>query len=282
MKIILFDIDGTLIKAGGAGRKALDKAVKELYGADNVCSKVSWQGCTDTENFALVYKYATGRRPTAKQFRVLALKYLGYLPAEVAKSVKSKNYFRLNGVGEMLVRLSGRKDVLLGLGTGNIKEGAHIKLKPSGFLKYFTFGGYGCDSGVRSELLMKAVERAEKLLKAKIRPADVYVIGDTHRDVEAARAAGYHSAAVLAGFGDEGRIMRSGAELVVRDFGDLYPWLIWLGLEQDVKGVKRGSYICPDSPIAHAQYGRTGMDLKELDDRIKALKKTKRKAGGKR
>jgi phosphoglycolate phosphatase-like HAD superfamily hydrolase len=277
----LFDIDGTLIKAGGAGSRALDKAVKELYGADDICAKVSWQGCTDTENFALVYKYATGKKPTAKQFRALKLKYLGFLPAEVARSLKNKSYRKLNGVRKLLTLLSGRKDVIVGLGTGNLKEGAQIKLAPSGLLKYFSFGGYGCDSGVRSELLMKAVERAEKLLKTKIKPADVYVIGDTNKDVEAAKAAGYHCAAVLDGFGDEKLIIRSGPELVVRNFGDLYPWLVWLGLERDSGGVRRGSYICPDSPIEHAHYGRTGADLKDIDDGIKALRKLKRKADGK-
>lgn len=278
MKIVLFDIDGTLIKAGGAGSRALDKAVKELYGADDACSKVSWQGCTDTDNFAQVFKYATGKKPTAKQFRALKLKYLGFLPSEVARSLKTQNYSKLKGVGKLLTLLSGRKDVMVGLGTGNLKAGAMIKLAPSGLLKYFPFGGYGCDSGVRSELLMKAVERAEKLLKAKVKPADVYVIGDTHRDVEAAKAAGYHSAAVLDGFGEEKAIMRSGPELMASNFDDLYPWLVWLGLERDSRGVKRGTYICPDSPIEHAHYGRTGTDLKDIDDGIKALRELKRKA----
>ncbi len=281
MKIVLFDIDGTLIKAGGAGARALNKAVKELYGADDACSKVSWQGCTDTDNFAQVYKYATGKKPTAKQFRELKLKYLGFLPAEVARSLKTRNYSKLNGVRKLLTLLSGRKDIMVGLGTGNLKAGAMIKLAPSGLLRYFSFGGYGCDSGVRSVLLMKAVERAEKMSETKIKPAEVYVIGDTHRDVEAAKAAGYHSAVVLDGFGDEKTIMRSGPELIARNFRDLYPWLVWLGLERDSRGVRRGTYICPDSPIEHAHYGRTGADLKEIDDGIKALRTLKRKADGK-
>jgi len=280
MKIVLFDIDGTLVKAGGAGARGLNKAVKEMCGVENICDKFSIQGATDKENFAAAFKHACGKKPTVKQFRELELKYLGFLPAEVKSSVKSGNYSKLNGVEKLLVMLSKRKDVMVGLGTGNLKEGALVKLEPSGFNKYFAFGGYGCDSHIRSKVLMKAVERAEKLLKAKIRPADVYVVGDTHLDVAAAKEAGYHSAAVLDGFGDEKLVSRSGAELLVRDFGDLYPWLIWLGLEKDSKGVRRGTYICPDSPIEHAHYGRTGMDVKDIDDGILALREMKRKAVG--
>ena len=278
MKIILFDIDGTLIKAGGAGARGLNKAVKEMCGMDNVCARFSLQGATDKENFTTAFRHACGKNPTAKQFRELELKYLGFLPAEVKASLRSKKYSKLNGVEKLLVLLSKRKDVLVGLGTGNLKEGAFIKLEPSGLKKYFAFGGYGCDSHIRSEVLMKAVERAGKLLKRKIRPDEVYVIGDTHLDVAAAKDASYHSAAVMDGFGDPKLIERSGAELIVRDFTDLYPWLIWLGLKEDSKGVRRGTYICPDSPIEHAHYGRTGMDLKDIDDNIKALREIKKKA----
>jgi hypothetical protein len=86
---------------------------------------------------------------------------------------------------------------------------------------------------------------------------------------------------VLDGFGDEKLIMRSGPELLARDFSRLKPWLIWLGLEKDPRGVRRVTYICPDSPIEHAHYGRTGMDLRDIDRGIKKLREEKRKATGK-
>ncbi|MFA7009507.1 MAG: HAD family hydrolase [Elusimicrobiales bacterium] len=278
MKIVLFDIDGTLIKAGGAGARGVNKAIKEMCGVDKVCDKFSLQGATDKENFTTAFKHACGRKPTAGEFRRLEIKYLSFLPGEVQSSIKAKKYSKLNGVEKLLVMLSKRKDVLVGLGTGNLKGGALIKLEPSGLGKYFAFGGYGCDSHIRSRVLMKAVERAEKLLKTRVRPADVFVIGDTHLDVAAAKDAGYHSAAVLDGFGDPNLVLRSGAELIVKDFKDLYPWLIWLGLEKDSKGVRRGTYICPDSPIEHAHYGRTGMDVKDIDDNMRALRALKRKS----
>ncbi|MBI4350523.1 MAG: HAD hydrolase-like protein [Elusimicrobia bacterium] len=280
MKIVLFDIDGTLIKAGGAGGRALDKVIKDMFGVEHACDKVSWQGCTDKENFSLVFKYASGKKPSARQFREMELQYLNLLPAEVKRSIRSGNYSRLNGAEKFLAKLSGRRDVLVGLGTGNLKDGAFIKLEPSGLLKHFAFGGYGCDSRHRSEVLEKAVERAGRLAGVKISPREVFVIGDTHRDVEAAKEAGYHSAAVLEGFGDRRLIMRSNPELLAKDFSRLKPWLIWLGLEKDPKGVRRGTYICPDSPIEHAHYGRTGLDLRDIELGMKRLREARKKVKG--
>jgi phosphoglycolate phosphatase-like HAD superfamily hydrolase len=280
MKIILFDIDGTLIKAGGAGARALNHAVQAMTGHAEACKSVQLQGATDKSNFENAFKAGAGRKPNKKELSALTQKYVDRLPAEVLASVKAKKYFKVKGVEKFLAKLAGRKDVLVGLGTGNLKEGAFIKLEPSGLMKYFAFGGFGCDSHHRSVVLQKAVERAAKLALTAIKPRDVFVIGDTHRDVEAAKEAGYHSGVVLDGFGDEQLLMRSNPELMSRDFSDLKPWLIWLGLEKDPKGVKRGTYICPDSPIEHAHYGRTGLDLRDIDRGIKELRKAKKKITG--
>ena len=277
MKIVLFDIDGTLIKAGGAGARALDKAVFELTGAKDVCSKFSLQGATDKSNFENAYKTGCGCKPTAAQAREVEALYLKMLPAEVAASVKGKKYSKVKGVEKLLKHLAENKKILIGLGTGNLKGGACLKLEPSGLAKYFSFGGYGCDSCKRSEVLRKAVERAEKAARIKIHPNAVFVIGDTHLDVLAAKEAGYHPGAVLDGFGDAREIQKSGPEILAKDFTDLKPWLIWLGVLGDPKGVRRGTYLCPDSPIEHAQYGRTGMDLKDVEDGLSRLREIKRK-----
>jgi hypothetical protein len=149
-------------------------------------------------------------------------------------------------------------------------------------MKHFAFGGYGCDSHHRAEVLRKAVQRAAKIARRAIKDGEVFIIGDTHRDVEAAKEAGYHSAVVLDGFGDHKLIMRSAPELVAKDFAQLKPWLIWLGLEKDPRGVRRGTYICPDSPIEHAHYGRTGMDLRDIELGIKRLRDAKKKVTGKK
>ena len=280
MKIILFDIDGTLVKAGGAGARALNFAVEAMTGHPEACKSVQLQGATDKANFENAFKAGAGRKPTPKQLAALTQKYVDRLPLEVLASVRAKKYLKIKGVEKLLVKLSARKDVMVGLGTGNLKDGAFIKLEPSGLLKHFAFGGYGCDSHHRSEVLEKAVERAAKIAKVKIKQREVFVIGDTHRDVEAAKEAGYHSGVVLDGFGDQRLLMRSNPELMVKDFSDMKPWLIWLGLEKDPKGVSRGTYICPDSPIEHAHYGRTGADLRDIELSMKKLREAKKKATG--
>lgn len=280
MKIILFDIDGTLIKTGGAGMRALDHAVEAMTGGKKACASVQLQGATDKSNFVNAFAVGAGRKPNKKELDLLTKKYVERLPREVSASLKAKTYSKVRGVEKLLKKLEGRKDVLVGFGTGNLKEGAFIKMEPSGLLKHFAFGGFGCDSHHRSEVLRKAVKRAERLAGIKAAENQVYVIGDTHKDVEAAKEAGYHSAVVLDGFGDRKAIMRSNPEMIEKDFSDLKPWMIWLGLQSDPRGVKRGTYICPDSPIEHAHYGRTGMDLNDIEVGIKRLREAKRRAKG--
>lgn len=282
MKVVLFDIDGTLVKAGGAGARALNHAVEAITGHKNACDKVQLQGATDKSNFENAFIVGAGRKPTKAELARLTRGYVARLPHEVKASVKARKYLKVKGVEKFLAKLAGRKDLLVGLGTGNLRDGAFIKLEPSGLLRHFAFGGYGCDSHHRCVVLQKAVQRAAKLLGAPVKEGEVFVIGDTHRDVEAAKEAGYHSGVVLDGFGDRGLIMRSNPELIARDFSDMKPWLIWLGLEKDPKGVRRGTYICPDSPIEHAQYGRTGLDLRDIELGMKKLRAAKRKAAEKK
>lgn len=199
------------------------------------------------------------------------------MPAEIAASVKARKYGEIKGVGKLLKVLSGKKNVLLGLGTGNVREGAFLKLGPSGLGRHFKFGGFGEDSAGRTVLLKKAVRRAERISGRRVNPSQVYVIGDTHKDIEAAKKAGYHSAAVLGGFGDESAIMRSAPEFMAGDFSDVRTWLMWLGLASDPKGVERGTYICPDTPIEHAHYGMTGLDYSFIESGLRKIRKIKRR-----
>ena len=267
-KVVLFDLDGTLVYTGSAGRKALTKAITQLYGKEPKFDLSFISGRTDTDNFALIYQLAKGKKASKAEIQKIRNKYLEFLPLEVKKSCKQKQYKFVPGVKKLLAKLAQEKDVLLGLGTGNIEEGAKIKLAPSGLLKYFTFGGYGEDGHTREEMLNAAVKRAEKKLKTKLVPDQVYIVGDTHRDVLAAKACGYHSAAVTCGFGDPKSLQRAAAELQMDNFNDIKTFYEWRNLNTDPKGVKRGVYISPASAIEHVFFSRTGID----EDRLKMLK----------
>ena len=268
-KLVLFDLDGTLVNAGGAGRTSLRKAIKELYGVEPEFDHSLISGRTDLDNFSIVYSLIKkGKKPTAAEMKKMKAKYLEILPTEVHAVVRCKKYDLIPGVEKFLKMLAKDKDVILGLGTGNLEEGAKIKLEPSKLASYFTVGGYGEDGQTREEMLQAAVKRAEKKFKTKLEPDQVYVIGDTHRDICAAKNFGFHSAVLTNGFGDAQKIQRAAAELETKDFNDLTTFCVWLGLKTDPKGVKRGSYIMPASAIEHVFFSRTGID----EDRLKMLR----------
>ncbi|MBD9149412.1 HAD hydrolase-like protein [Candidatus Avelusimicrobium fimicolum] len=268
-KLVLFDLDGTLVNAGGAGRTSLRKAIKELYGVEPEFDHSLISGRTDLDNFSIVYSLIKkGKKPTAAEMKKMKAKYLEILPTEVHAVVRCKKYDLIPGVEKFLKMLAKDKDVILGLGTGNLEEGAKIKLEPSKLASYFTVGGYGEDGQTREEMLQAAVKRAEKKFKTKLEPDQVYVIGDTHRDICAAKNCGFHSAVLTNGFGDAQKIQRAAAELETKDFNDLTTFCVWLGLKTDPKGVKRGSYIMPASAIEHVFFSRTGID----EDRLKMLR----------
>jgi phosphoglycolate phosphatase-like HAD superfamily hydrolase len=230
MKVLLFDVDGTLIRAGGAGRKALNRAALRLYGHENACSEISLAGRTDLYNFGAAYRAATGRRPTRAAIERLHREYLKHLPRYVRAAIRDGNYHVPPGLKTLLKRLSRDERVLLGLGTGNMEKGARIKLEPSGFNAYFLFGGYGSDSFHRASLLKKAVKRAEKLAARTFIGQDVYVIGDTPLDVAAGRKAGFKTVAVGTGFADWDELRASRPDHLARDYRDLKTWLSWFDL----------------------------------------------------
>lgn len=263
-KLILFDLDGTLLQTGRCGKTGLDKAIRKLHGKLPQYDLSLLIGNTDSWNFEEVYRQTFGKKPTAAQLKKIKETYLNILPEEIKNSVKEKRYACIKGVESFIKELSAKKGVYLALGTGNYKDAAYIKMEPSKLGKYFKTGGFGEDSKVRSEMLAKGVARAEREFKAKFAPGDVYVIGDTPEDITAAKANGYHSAVVLTGYGDRKKLLRAAAELEMKDFTDISTWLVWLGLDKDPKGAEKGRYIMPASPIEHVFFSRTGIDEEKL------------------
>ncbi len=268
-KLVLFDLDGTLVTTGGAGCRALAKGAAKLYGKMPQFDHALISGRTDLDNFTIIYGLLhNGKKPSAADLKKMTQAYVDQLPEEVHALIREKKYEKVNGIEAFLKELSKDKDVVVALGTGNVKEAAYIKLKPSGLDKYFTFGGFGTDGHTREDMLKAAVKRAEEKYKTKFEPGQVYVIGDTHRDICAAKNCGFHNAVVLCGLGDPKKIFRAAAELEVKDFTELALLRVWLGLKTDPKGVKRGNYIMPASAIEHVFFSRTGID----EDRLKMLR----------
>ncbi|WP_428897753.1 Phosphoglycolate phosphatase [Parelusimicrobium proximum] len=267
-KLVLFDLDGTLVHTGMCGKLGLDKAIENLYGVKPEYPLEILIGNTDHANFELVFKHVFKRNIKPAELKKLKAEYLKVLPAEVAKEVKSKKYTLIKGIEKFLKALEKQKDVYIALGTGNWEEAAFIKLGPSKLVKYFKTGGFACDSADRAKMLAAGVKKAEKYFKTKFEPSDVFVIGDTHKDIVAAKANGYHSAVVLDGYGDKKIILRAAAELEMPDFTDIDMWFVWMDINEDPKGVKRGRYLFPSSAIEHVFFSRTGID----EDRLKMFR----------
>jgi phosphoglycolate phosphatase-like HAD superfamily hydrolase len=196
MRLILFDVDGTLLMAGGAGNRALGRALQHTYGLENGLNGIRLDGKTDPQ----IVREALGRYGkeaslTRQSLNSLFASYIPFLKDEVATS---PDFRILPGVPELMATLSTQSSFALGLATGNIEEGARIKLDRADLTSFFTFGGYGSDAENRTELIRTAIERGLQ----EISPAsavDILLIGDTPRDVVHARTAGVRTLAVATG-----------------------------------------------------------------------------------
>lgn len=214
--ILLFDLDGTLLLTGGAGRRAMARAFGVVCGREDACSGFSFGGMTD-RRIAREGLRAVGHADTDSEIDRLLDTYLGYLDEELAKT---KRYRVLPGVHDVVRAVSNRPSVAVGLGTGNIREGALKKLGPGGLDRSFEFGGFGCDHEDRPELLRTGARRGAARLGVAIEDCRVVVIGDTPRDVEAATAIGAACIGVGTGGHSPEELVRLGAIAAFADLTD--------------------------------------------------------------
>jgi phosphoglycolate phosphatase len=197
VKLVLFDIDGTLITSRGAGRRAMRAAFERVFGTTGGIDHYDLRGRTDTRIVHDVMG-AEGWEPVRVTERLddFFEAYVGGLVAEIGDG---QGVVTLPGVTAVVERLAGSADVVLGLVTGNIEAGARIKLGPTGLWPRFRIGAYGSDHMDRRRLPSLAARRAHALLGREFPPADVVVIGDTPHDVDCARACGAVAVAVATG-----------------------------------------------------------------------------------
>ncbi len=197
IKAVIFDIDCTLVVTGGAGLKAFRRIMEERFGAGGTGpADYRFHGRTDLSIFHDFFHHATGREASSAEIDGLRKDYLAALPDEMERC--RGNYRVLPGVEALLDFLAVR-GVAVGLGTGNLEEAAALKLRPGGLDGRFSFGGYGSDSADRAEVLRMALRRAGGADGAPLDPREALFVGDTTRDIEAARAAGGWVLAVATG-----------------------------------------------------------------------------------
>ncbi len=193
--LLLWDIDGTLVYMDRAGERALLVAIQELYGRDlGPHLPVDLRGRTDTSICRDLLAHL-GVPATAGEQERLQLAYLSHMPA----TMPAGNARVLAGIREALDAVHGHPEIHQALLTGNLKEGARLKLSYLGLWDYFEFGAFADDSHIRDELGPFALARAEESLGIKFPPERVYIIGDTPHDIACGKAIGAKTIAVATG-----------------------------------------------------------------------------------
>lgn len=214
-RIILFDIDMTLIRSRGAGRIALNRAFATAFGIASATDGISFDGRTDRAIFSeIIAVHGLGPDPESA-FRRVTHDYLKGL----SDSLTEYQGVALPGVEELLPLLQGSHGAI-GLATGNMRPGAQIKLAHYGLWEWFSGGGFGDATPIRAELVTAGIRDMAAMLGVDADPRDTIVIGDTPLDVEAAQKAGARSLAVATGSHTSEALRDSGPNWVFDDLSD--------------------------------------------------------------
>lgn len=228
MKLVLFDIDGTLLLGQGAGARAMERAGRGLHGPNFSLAGIDFGGALDP----WIYAQAVARAAVVAAEHAhnrFQEAYLLELASELALPTGSPVI--LPGVREALEGLSAHAAVTLGLVTGNYALAAAMKLRAVGLdPAQFLVGAFGDDAPTRPELVRLALERWAA--RGALASADhVVVIGDTPRDVDCAHRNGCRCVGVATGWHSADELVAAGADVVLRDLTDIGPVLELLSLE---------------------------------------------------
>ncbi len=213
--VALFDIDGTLIVTGGTGRRSVNRAFHALYGRADACDSFGFDGMTD-RSIARLGLEAIDVEASEEAIDGWLAVYLLALADEVSRA--SEGSFRLLPGMREAVAAAHAARMAVGLGTGNVREGARIKLERVGVHHHFKFGGFGCDAEARPEVIRLAAARGAEQLGLPVSECRVVVIGDTPRDVDAARAIGAECIGVATGRYSVADLEAAGAHYAFADF----------------------------------------------------------------
>ncbi len=215
--LVLFDIDGTLLKVGSMNRRVLSDALIEVYGTDGSTSSKDFSGKMDS---SIIYEVLSSaglkRTQIAKKFNKAREAYT----ALFRKRARREDITLCEGVRELLNALSERNDVLLGLVTGNFEGSGRHKLKLPDLDRYFPFGAFADDAIDRNELPRIALERAQRMTGTNYSPAQIVIIGDTEHDIRCARTIEARSIAVATGNFTMEELARHNPDALFRNFAE--------------------------------------------------------------
>lgn len=214
MHVLLFDIDGTLINTGGAGSAALRSAFRNLFGIP-LPKDVAYSGRTDraiTRDMFAVHDV----EDSDENWQRLRQQYL----TSLAESLPRCQGCVLPGITALLERLAATDCVSVGLLTGNLQDGARLKLEHYGLFHHFAFGGYGDEHFDRNHVAESALAAALAHLGGRQAPRSVWVIGDTPLDIRCARWINARSLAVATGTHPRAELADHRPDVLLNDLSD--------------------------------------------------------------
>jgi phosphoglycolate phosphatase len=215
-RLLLFDIDGTLVHSGGAGVHALKHALTERHGIHDDLHDIEIAGMTDSGIvLSILQKHKIP--PTNENVTAFLDSYVHFLSLELPRR-KGK---LLPGVLELLEKLKSRQHLVLGLLTGNVSRGAQLKLEHYGVWHFFEFGAFADDHYDRNRLGPFARARAKEKHGREFSAAEIDVIGDTPRDIACGKALGARTIAVATGTCDRYKLAQHDPDFLIDDLSDV-------------------------------------------------------------
>jgi phosphoglycolate phosphatase-like HAD superfamily hydrolase len=211
-KLLLWDIDGTILHTGKAGETALGRAMEKLYGINRGLQGLEIAGRTDK----WIVEQLLGRDGKSNGLEEVA-QFLDVYVELLAEELPRRNGGLHPGVLGILEEAHQRPELVQALLTGNIEKGARLKLTRYGVNHFFDFGAFADDSSIRNELGPHAKRRAEEKHGDEFPPEKIFVIGDTPHDVACARAIGAKAIAVATGSFTKRQLKDCGADAVFTD-----------------------------------------------------------------
>jgi phosphoglycolate phosphatase-like HAD superfamily hydrolase len=230
--LVLFDIDGTLVDTAGAGRLGLEASFRTVFGREDIApfvARVRFGGNSDPHIIArIAHEAGIAAAEVETRYAEFQGVYLRALRDELALPNPRRRV--MPGVRPLLDTLASRPDVFLGLVTGNIEEGARIKLDAFSLNRYFADGGFSSDHPERTEIARIAHQKLSRRAGFHF-PADrVMVIGDTEMDIQCARANGFRSIAVPSGWVSREDLVAAEPDTLLPDLTDAGAVLAAMGL----------------------------------------------------
>jgi phosphoglycolate phosphatase-like HAD superfamily hydrolase len=216
-RLVLFDVDGTLLSAGRAARESVLAALEEIYGWKGSAERHDFSGKTDPQIVRELVSETVGPERCEEALDRALARYL----EELARRLEKAPVVPKPGIPELLERLASDPRAHLGLLTGNLERGARMKLEPPGFNRYFPFGAFGSDSPDRYELPAVAIDRARRHSGREFVGKSVVIIGDSVHDVACGRSLGVRAIAVATGPTPADRLAAESPDALFASFEDV-------------------------------------------------------------